>query len=188
MSTALYGHAMCRCGKGHRAVADWELESEREYWERGLAEVGPESDAAAFIGLYLEEVNGELERRKRLSYGRARKPFDLEPIIEAVKDRADIVALFDHHLERKRTITSLGRAVVKYRCFLHEENTPSLCVWPTENRWWCFGCHNGGDVIAAAMKLDNIPFVPAVLALAGECGVNVPERPRRIGIARLGSG
>jgi DNA primase len=93
-----------------------------------------------------------------------------------VKADADIVALFDRHCERKRTISSLQPSRVWYRCFLHEDHTPSLCVWPDQRRWWCFSCGNGVSAIDAVMKLDGLEFVPAVLYLAGELGIEVKER------------
>jgi len=35
------------------------------------------------------------------------------------------------------------------RCFLpgHDDKTPSLMVYPKEDRAWCFGCNRGGDVL-----------------------------------------
>lgn len=187
MIAALSGHGFCRCphGKGPREVASWALEEELEYWDRCLAEVGPESASAGVWRLFRDEAAAEVERRKPLRYARARKPFDLEPVIAAVKERADILTLFERHCERRQTINSLTPRSVKYRCFLHEDRDPSLVVWPDRGRWWCFSCGHGGDAIAAYMKLENVAFVPAVLALAAECGVAVPERPRRDGAIRM---
>ena len=31
-------------------------------------------------------------------------------------------------------------------CPLHGEKTPSLCFYP-DGRWYCFGCHRGGDAV-----------------------------------------
>jgi DNA primase len=33
------------------------------------------------------------------------------------------------------------------------------------NRWKCFGCHEGGDVIDLAMKVEKISFAEAVKKL-----------------------
>ena len=36
---------------------------------------------------------------------------------------------------------------MKGLCPLHDERTPSFYVWPDEDRWYCFGCNEGGDQI-----------------------------------------
>lgn len=48
------------------------------------------------------------------------------------------------------------------KCPLHNERTPSFVIYPESNTCWCFGCQQGGDSIALAMLLNNLPFIEAV--------------------------
>lgn len=52
-------------------------------------------------------------------------------------------------------------------CPFHDERSPSFHIYPKENRGWCFGCNQGGDVIDITMKLQDCGFKEAVLLLTG---------------------
>jgi len=52
-------------------------------------------------------------------------------------------------------------------CPFHDENTPSFYIYVNENRGWCFGCNQGGDVIGIVMRLHDLSFVAAVQFLIG---------------------
>ncbi len=60
---------------------------------------------------------------------------------------------------------SAGSGRAKYKCPLHNEDTPSFTVFKKDNHWRCFGCGEGGDPIDLVMKLYNLPFVEAVKKL-----------------------
>lgn len=62
---------------------------------------------------------------------------------------------------RRRGSTLIGL------CPFHDERTPSFHIYPNENRGWCFGCNQGGNVIDIVMKLRDCDFKEAVLQLAG---------------------
>lgn len=51
-------------------------------------------------------------------------------------------------------------------CPLHAEKTPSFTIFP-DNRYHCFGCGSGGDVIDLTMKLRGVGFIAAVEILSG---------------------
>lgn len=53
------------------------------------------------------------------------------------------------------------------KCPFHHEKTASLKVWVDENRWYCFGCNERGDVIDLYMKLNNVDIKTAIRALNG---------------------
>lgn len=61
--------------------------------------------------------------------------------------------------------TQLIRAgrLLKGRCPLHEEDTPSFVVYPEQGRWWCYGaCQTGGDVFKLVMLKEGLDFKSAV--------------------------
>ena len=59
-------------------------------------------------------------------------------IVEAIKDRSDIVDLIG-------TYVSLKRAGSNYNglCPFHSEKTPSFTVFPDNQSFFCFGCEAG---------------------------------------------
>lgn len=51
-------------------------------------------------------------------------------------------------------------------CPFHKEKTPSFCIYPLTNTWYCFGaCVQGGDAINFYMKAYNASFPEAVRSL-----------------------
>ncbi len=46
-------------------------------------------------------------------------------------------------------------------CPLHREKTPSFTIFPN-NRWWCFGCSEGGDSISLVMRMHKLAFPDAL--------------------------
>jgi DNA primase len=63
----------------------------------------------------------------------------------------------------------------KAPCPFHNEKTPSFYVNDGKGFFHCFGCGAHGDVIGFVMQHDNLGFVEAVEALAGEAGLQVPQ-------------
>src|ERR1700694_6011373 len=44
----------------------------------------------------------------------------------------------------------------------HEDEHPSLCVYPETRSFYCFGCNAGGDVIDFVRRADNLSFRDAL--------------------------
>ncbi|MDR2795956.1 MAG: DNA primase [Spirochaetaceae bacterium] len=57
------------------------------------------------------------------------------------------------------------------RCPFHSEKTPSFTVDPERKTYYCFGCHEGGDIISFVMEMDKLSFPEAVELLAKRFGV-----------------
>lgn len=73
-----------------------------------------------------------------------------------------------------------GRAWFVARCPLpdHEDKTPSFYIYPP-GRWWCYGCSGGGDVVDLEFRCGGYSELwEAMIALAIDYGVELPERPR----------
>lgn len=50
-------------------------------------------------------------------------------------------------------------------CPFHSEKTGSMKLYPDGRGYYCYGCHDGGDVIKLTMKLHGLTFKGAVNAL-----------------------
>ncbi len=64
-------------------------------------------------------------------------------------------------------------------CPFHGEKSPSFHVEDRKGFFYCFGCHEKGDVIGFVMKNDNLSFSEAVDMLARDAGMDPPVRDAR---------
>ena len=87
----------------------------------------------------------------------------------------------EEHARRYTDLEPLGgRAWFTGRCPLpdHEDKSPSFYVYPP-GRYWCYGCDRGGDVVDLEFFCgDYGELWEAMVSLALEYGVELPERPR----------
>ncbi len=70
-------------------------------------------------------------------------------------------------------------------CPFHNEKTPSFCIYPENNSFYCFGCNKGGDVISFIMGVENLDFAEAVKFLAQRAGLPLPEDGVDLSMSRL---
>jgi DNA primase len=82
-------------------------------------------------------------------------------IIARVKDETDIFEVVRQHVNLKA-----AGSVYKGLCPFHSEKTPSFIVTPSRQRYHCFGCATGGDVISFTMEVEGVTFPEAVEILA----------------------
>ncbi|HKI96077.1 MAG TPA: DNA primase [Gemmatimonadales bacterium] len=92
--------------------------------------------------------------------------------IEQVRDAADIVDVVGEHVQLKRTGTD-------YRgpCPFHGGTHRNLAVIPKKQMFYCFVCHEGGDVFTFYMKKFGMDYPTAVREVARKVGITIPERP-----------
>jgi len=91
---------------------------------------------------------------------------------EKVKQQADIVRVIGEYVRLKKTGQNFTGL-----CPFHQEKTPSFSVHPVKQMYYCFGCHEGGDVFKFVMQIDRCEFPEAVRTVAEKCGIPIP-RPR----------
>jgi DNA primase len=89
--------------------------------------------------------------------------------VAAVRERARIEEVVGEYV----TLKSAGVGSLKGLCPFHDERTPSFHVRPQVGLWHCFGCSEGGDVIAFVQKIDSLGFAEAVERLAARAGVEL---------------
>ena len=85
-----------------------------------------------------------------------------EEDIAQVRERAAIYDVVSPHVMLKPA----GGGSYKGLCPFHDEKSPSFQITPARNFFHCFGCGEGGDVIAFVMKHDGLPFNEAIEWLA----------------------
>ena len=96
---------------------------------------------------------------------------EFESFKEQVRSTANIVEVISGYVPLKKRGQNFWGC-----CPFHGEKTPSFAVNPAKNMFYCFGCHEGGDIFKFIMKIENCDFIDALKLLAGRYGIAVPER------------
>jgi DNA primase len=91
---------------------------------------------------------------------------------QLVKQQADIVRIIGDYLKLRKS----GAQNYTGLCPFHKEKTGSFSVNATHGYFYCFGCHEKGDVFTFVMKMENVSFPEAVNAVASKCGIPLPKR------------
>jgi DNA primase len=92
-----------------------------------------------------------------------------EESIAEVREKARIDEVVGDYV----TLRNAGGGSQKGLCPFHDEKSPSFNVNPSRGFFHCFGCQEGGDVIAFLMKIDGLSFGEAVERLADKYGVQL---------------
>ena len=61
------------------------------------------------------------------------------------------------------------------KCPFHNDNTPSMKIYPDTNSFFCFGCHTGGDVLKYWMLSRNMGYKEAIKSLLDIFGIDTPK-------------
>ena len=91
-------------------------------------------------------------------------------IIEQIRDALDIAEVIGDRVKLKRS--SRGYESL---CPFHDEQTPSFHVYTDTQSYYCFGCHEAGNIFTFLMKIENISFREALKILADRAGIKLPE-------------
>lgn len=99
-----------------------------------------------------------------------------DEIIEQVRDSADLVEIVGESITLKRTGTD-------YRgpCPFHGGKGRNFAVIPKKSLYYCFVCHEGGDVFTWYMKKMGMDYPTAVREVARRVGIVIPETAARVG-------
>ena len=73
------------------------------------------------------------------------------------------------------TLKQIG-SVYKGLCPFHNEDTPSLIVYPETNSYYCYGCKTGGDVFNFIMQYEKVTFNKSIDIIAKMYGYEVIEK------------
>ena len=64
-------------------------------------------------------------------------------------------------------------------CPFHDEGTPSFHVYTDTQSYYCFGCHEAGDIFTFLMKTENMNFHEALEELAHRAGIELPKYDKK---------
>jgi DNA primase len=91
---------------------------------------------------------------------------------QTVKEAADIVKVIGEYVRLRKS----GAQNFTGLCPFHQEKSPSFSVNAQHSYFYCFGCHQKGDVFTFVQKIENISFPEAVRSVAQKAGIPLPKR------------
>ncbi|HZN58028.1 MAG TPA: DNA primase [Planctomycetota bacterium] len=94
-----------------------------------------------------------------------------EEVIEQVREAADLVGIIGEHVELKRTGSDF-----RGPCPFHGGTHRNFSVIPKKGMFYCFVCHEAGDVYTFFMKKLGMDYPTAVREVARRVGITIPER------------
>ncbi len=90
---------------------------------------------------------------------------------QVVKQQADIVRIVGEYLKLRKSGANWSAL-----CPFHKEKSGSFYLYPGTASYYCFGCHEHGDVFSFVMKMETLSFPEAVRAVATKMGIALPKR------------
>jgi DNA primase len=94
-----------------------------------------------------------------------------DDVIEQVREAADLVSIIGEHVELKRTGSDF-----RGPCPFHGGTHRNFAVVPKKGMFYCFVCHEAGDVFTFFMKKLGMDYPTAVRETARRVGITIPER------------
>jgi DNA primase len=90
---------------------------------------------------------------------------------QTVKQQADIVRIVGEYVKLRKSGANWSAL-----CPFHKEKSGSFYLYPGTASYYCFGCHEHGDVFSFVMKMETLSFPEAVRAVATKMGIALPKR------------
>lgn len=97
--------------------------------------------------------------------------FNYNDYYNQIINTLDITDIISEHVRLRKT----GRGYMGL-CPFHHEKTASFHVWPDTQSYYCFGCHEGGNIFTFVMKTEGLNFREALELLADRAGIDITVR------------
>lgn len=94
-----------------------------------------------------------------------------DDVIEQVRESADLISIIGEYVELKRTGSDF-----RGPCPFHGGTHRNFAVIPKKGMFYCFVCHEAGDVFTFFMKKLGMDYPTAVREAARRAGITIPER------------
>ena len=91
-------------------------------------------------------------------------------LTEDIKSSLDIAEVIGQYTSLRRT--SRGYSAL---CPFHDEKTPSFHVYTDSQTYYCFYCHEAGDIFTFVMKKNGLSFPEAIEFLASQAGIDTSK-------------
>jgi len=90
---------------------------------------------------------------------------------QTVKQQTDVVRIVGEYIKLRKSGANWSAL-----CPFHKEKSGSFYLYPATTSYYCFGCHEHGDVFTFVMKMENLSFPEAVRSVATKMGIPLPQR------------
>jgi DNA primase len=97
-----------------------------------------------------------------------------DELVQRIRDSADIVQIIGEYVPLKRT-----GADYRGPCPFHQGKHRNFSVSPKKGIFYCFVCHEGGDVFSFLQKRLGMDWPSAVREVAAKVGIEVRETEQR---------
>jgi DNA primase len=94
-----------------------------------------------------------------------------DELIEQIRESADLVEIIGEAVQLKRT-----GADWRGCCPFHGGTHRNFAVIPKKGMYYCYVCHEAGDVFTYLMKKQGMDYPTAVREIARRVGIVIPER------------
>ncbi len=94
-----------------------------------------------------------------------------DPIVERVREAADIVQIIGEHVKLKR-----AGGDFRGPCPFHGGKNPNFSVSPRRGQYHCFKCGESGDVFSFLQKQLGMSFPDSLRAVASTVGIEIPQQ------------
>jgi DNA primase len=94
-----------------------------------------------------------------------------DDVIEQVRESADVLGIIGESVQLKRT-----GADWRGPCPFHGGKNRNFAVIPKKGLFYCYVCHEAGDVFSYLMKRFGMDYPTAVRDVARRSGIVIPER------------
>ena len=94
-----------------------------------------------------------------------------DPMVERVREAADIVQIIGEHVKLKR-----AGGDFRGPCPFHGGKNPNFSVSPRRGQYHCFKCGESGDVFSFLQKQLGMSFPDSLRAVASTVGIEIPQQ------------
>jgi len=90
--------------------------------------------------------------------------------VERVRNASDIIEIARSYLPLRQKGQDFWAC-----CPFHSEKTPSFAISSPKQFYYCYGCHESGNVFKFIMKMENLSWPEAVAMLAKRANIEIPQ-------------
>lgn len=102
-----------------------------------------------------------------------------QDFVERVRNASDIIEIARNYLPLRQKGQDFWAC-----CPFHSEKTPSFAISSPKQFYYCYGCHESGNVFKFVMKMENLSWPEAVAMLAKRANIEIPQTSENSGWLR----